>query len=32
VSTPAPKVVIFLHSGDDDRTHQGLAIAAAAVA
>ncbi len=27
-----PKVVVFLHSGDYDRVHQGLAIAAAAVA
>jgi peroxiredoxin family protein len=26
------KVVVFLHSGDYDRVHQGLAIAAAAVA
>jgi peroxiredoxin family protein len=32
VSTPAPKVVVFLHSGDYDRVHQGLSIAAAAVA
>lgn len=32
VSTPTPKVVVFLHSGDYDRVHQGLAIAAAAVA
>jgi peroxiredoxin family protein len=31
--SPAPsKVVIFLHSGDYDRVHQGLSIAAAAVA
>ena len=29
---PKRKVVIFLHSGDYDRVHQGLAIAAAAVA
>ncbi|MCP3140796.1 hypothetical protein LXT23_26045 [Pyxidicoccus sp. QH1ED-7-1] len=29
---PAPKVVVFLHSGDYDRVHQGLSIAAAAVA
>ena len=27
-----PKVVVFLHSGDYDRVHQGLSIAAAAVA
>ncbi|HLV60960.1 MAG TPA: hypothetical protein VKY51_06105 [Fredinandcohnia sp.] len=27
-----PRVAIFLHSGDYDRVHQGLAIAAAAVA
>jgi peroxiredoxin family protein len=32
VSTPAPKVAVFLHSGDYDRVHQGLSIAAAAVA
>lgn len=32
VSTPAPKVAVFLHSGEYDRVHQGLAIAAAAVA
>ena len=32
VSTPSPKVVVFLHSGDYDRVHQGLSIAAAAVA
>jgi peroxiredoxin family protein len=32
VSTSAPKVVVFLHSGDYDRVHQGLSIAAAAVA
>jgi peroxiredoxin family protein len=29
---PAGKVVVFLHSGDYDRVHQGLSIAAAAVA
>ena len=29
---PKSKVVIFLHSGDYDRVHQGLSIAAAAVA
>jgi len=29
VSTPAPKVVVFPHSGDYDRVHQGLSIAAA---
>jgi peroxiredoxin family protein len=30
---PAPeRLVIFLHSGEYDRVHQGLAIAAAAVA
>jgi hypothetical protein len=29
VSTPAPKVVVFLHSGDYDRVHQGLSIAVA---
>ena len=29
---PAAKVVIFLHDGAYDRVHQGLAIAAAAVA
>jgi peroxiredoxin family protein len=27
-----PKVAVFLHAGDYDRVHQGLAIAAAAVA
>jgi peroxiredoxin family protein len=32
VSAPASKVVVFLHSGDYDRVHQGLSIAAAAVA
>ena len=32
VSAPTSKVAIFLHSGDYDRVHQGLAIAAAAVA
>jgi peroxiredoxin family protein len=32
VSTSSPKVVVFLHSGDYDRVHQGLSIAAAAVA
>ncbi|QSQ14367.1 hypothetical protein [Myxococcus landrumensis] len=33
VSAPAsPKVVVFLHSGDYDRVHQGLSIAAAATA
>lgn len=26
VSTPAPKVVVFLHSGDYDRVHQGLSL------
>jgi peroxiredoxin family protein len=31
-SAAADKVVVFLHSGDYDRVHQGLAIAAAAVA
>ncbi len=31
-ASPTDKVVIFLHSGDYDRVHQGLAIAAAAVA
>ncbi|HZI03951.1 MAG TPA: hypothetical protein VEZ71_08020 [Archangium sp.] len=29
MSTPAPKVVVFLHSGDHDRVHPGLSIAAA---
>lgn len=29
---PSPKVVVFLHSGDYDRVHQGLSIAAAATA
>ncbi|NTX33008.1 hypothetical protein HUA74_04570 [Myxococcus sp. CA051A] len=33
MSAPASsKVVIFLHSGDYDRVHQGLSIAAAATA
>lgn len=32
MSPPPSKVVIFLHSGDYDRVHQGLSIAAAAVA
>lgn len=32
MSAPASKVVVFLHSGDYDRVHQGLSIAAAAVA
>ena len=32
MSTPSSKVVLFLHSGDYDRVHQGLSIAAAAVA
>jgi peroxiredoxin family protein len=32
VNAPTSKVAIFLHSGDYDRVHQGLAIAAAAVA
>jgi len=32
VSLPPPKLVVFLHSGDYDRVHQGLSIAAAAVA
>lgn len=32
MSTPLPKVAVFLHSGDYDRVHQGLSIAAAAVA
>ena len=32
MSAPTSKVVVFLHSGDYDRVHQGLAIAAAAVA
>lgn len=27
-----PPVIVFLHSGDYDRVHQGLSIAAAAVA
>lgn len=32
MSPPTSKVAVFLHSGDYDRVHQGLAIAAAAVA
>ena len=32
MSLSASKVAVFLHSGDYDRMHQGLAIAAAAVA
>jgi peroxiredoxin family protein len=32
VSTSPGKVAVFLHSGDYDRVHQGLSIAAAAVA
>jgi peroxiredoxin family protein len=32
VSTSPSKVAVFLHSGDYDRVHQGLSIAAAAVA
>ncbi|GHG82033.1 hypothetical protein GCM10012319_35810 [Comamonas sp. KCTC 72670] len=32
VSAPLTHVVVFLHSGDYDRVHQGLSIAAAAVA
>lgn len=32
MSPPPSKVVIFLHAGDYDRVHQGLSIAAAAVA
>jgi peroxiredoxin family protein len=32
VNSPLSKVVLFLHSGDYDRVHQGLSIAAAAVA
>jgi peroxiredoxin family protein len=32
VNLPTSKVVLFLHSGDYDRVHQGLSIAAAAVA
>ncbi|MCP3100081.1 hypothetical protein LZ198_14485 [Myxococcus sp. K15C18031901] len=31
-ATPPSKVVVFLHSGDYDRIHQGLSIAAAAAA
>ena len=30
--SPSSKVAVFLHSGDYDRVHQGLSIAAAAVA
>ncbi|GMU00074.1 hypothetical protein KH5H1_41930 [Corallococcus caeni] len=32
VSTPENRVVVFLHSGEYDRVHQGLSIAAAATA
>ena len=32
MSAPPTHVVVFLHSGDYDRVHQGLSIAAAAVA
>ena len=32
MNPPPSKVVLFLHSGDYDRVHQGLSIAAAAVA
>lgn len=32
VAHSAAKIAVFLHSGDYDRVHQGLAIAAAAVA
>jgi peroxiredoxin family protein len=32
VSAPENKVVVFLHGGEYDRVHQGLSIAAAAVA
>ena len=32
MNPPASKVAVFLHSGDYDRVHQGLAIAASAVA
>jgi peroxiredoxin family protein len=32
VSASPGKVAVFLHSGDYDRVHQGLSIAAAAVA
>ena len=32
MNSPLSKVVLFLHSGDYDRVHQGLSIAAAAVA
>jgi peroxiredoxin family protein len=31
-ASPSGKVVVFLHGGEYDRVHQGLAIAAAAVA
>ena len=31
MSTSPSKVAVFLHSGDYDRVHQGLSIAAAAV-
>ena len=31
-ATPLPPLAIFLHSGEYDRLHQGLAIAAAAAA
>ena len=32
VSAERPRVAVFLHSGDYDRMHEGLSIAAAAVA
>ncbi|RYZ40624.1 MAG: hypothetical protein EOO71_15400 [Myxococcaceae bacterium] len=32
VSAPENRVVVFLHGGEYDRVHQGLSIAAAAVA
>jgi len=32
MSPSLPKVAVFLHAGEYDRVHQGLAIAAAAVA
>jgi peroxiredoxin family protein len=32
VKPPQPKVAVFLHSGEYDRVHQGLSIAAAATA
>jgi peroxiredoxin family protein len=32
VSTPTTALAVFLHAADDDRLHQGLAIAAAAAA